>query len=101
VNTPKSDQASMADRTQAAVLLATVSRDETAAEAVRLHCLFAVDVLAEAATWTERHGIDSGDVQARITRALRLLGRLPLEQFGQADVLTATRHARRALRELR
>lgn len=107
------DQASPADRAEAAALLATVSRDEAAAASVRLHCLAAVDVLAEPAPWTGRHALDAdadaddldalddGDAQARIVRALRLLGRLPLQQFGRADVLTATRHARRALRELR
>ena len=99
----------MQERDQAS----SAGRDEAAAASVRLQCLAAVDVLAEPAPWTGRHALDAdaddpdldaledGDAQARIVRALRLLGRLPLEQFGQADVLTATRHARRALRELR
>lgn len=101
VTTQKRDHAGPDDRTKAAALLAAVSRDDAAPGPVRLHCLAALDVLAEPAPWVTRHAVAGGDAQTSITRALRLLGTLPLPQFRRADVLTATRHARRALRELR
>ncbi|WP_375504454.1 hypothetical protein [uncultured Jatrophihabitans sp.] len=100
MNTENSDHAGGPERTEAAALLAAVSRDDAASGAVRLHCLAALDVLDVPAPW-KRHTIDNGDAQGCITRALHLLGALPLEQFGRPEVLTATRHARRALRELR
>lgn len=88
-------------RLRAAALLATVSRDETSVPSARLHCLAALDALAEPTAWTERPSNEPASDSARITNALHLLGQLPLAQFDQPDVLVAARHARHALRELR
>ena len=88
-------------RRRAAALLAAAGRDENTAPGARLHCLAALDALAEPGNRFEHSDADGLGAEARVTGALRLLGQLPLREFGRPEVLTAARHARRAIRELR
>lgn len=100
----ETNQDGRTNRIRAAALLAIASRDEASPPTARLHCLAALHALAEPQAWTQRHTLadqDASPTEACIIRALHLLGQLPLQEFGQPDVLTAARHARHALRELR
>jgi hypothetical protein len=97
----KGDPTGPVNRVRAAALLSVASRDESSSATARLHCLAAVEALGEPGAWTERHTFASpSSADARITGALQLLGQLPLDEFRRPEVLTAARHARRALREL-
>jgi hypothetical protein len=85
-------------RAEAAALFAAVARHEQAPTSMQLHCLAAASAL-RAPTRPVPPTIRGSEPDRLITQALRILGRLDVDDFAHPDVLAATRHGRRALRE--
>ena len=80
----------------AAALFATAGRHPRASRSVALHSLAACSALG-VATGPVPPVPDHPGPDILITRALRALGELDLEDFGQPAVVEAARHGRRAL----
>ncbi|HEY3717779.1 MAG TPA: hypothetical protein VGL39_24910 [Jatrophihabitantaceae bacterium] len=87
-------------RHRAAALFAAAARSEQAGPGAQLHCLAAVTAL-HAPTGPVPAAIDALDPDQLIQAALRLLAGLDLDDFSHPEVLTASRHGRRALLEPR
>lgn len=85
-------------RAEAAALFAAVARHEQATTTMQLHCLAAATAL-RAPTRPVPPAIRGSEPGHLITQALRILGRLDVDDFAHPDVLAAAGHGRRALRK--
>jgi hypothetical protein len=84
-------------RAEAAALFAAAITDEAASTAARLNCL-AAQLALQVSSMPARPAAEDASADALITRGLRILGSLSVEQFADSRVRAACRYGRLALR---